>query len=93
MSNEEGKKELLEVFEMLSSEDNVGSGLLGDDLEAFVRQMVSDQFHIAVDANRSIEILQINRGIILRRGKTFVLSSRLAIDFVEREKRERLNRP
>lgn len=62
---------------MFPSEDNVSRGLIIGDLEAFVREMIPHQFHIAVDSNQSIERVQLNHGIIVRRWKTFTLSSRL----------------
>lgn len=47
---------LLEIFEMFSRENDIRLRLIVYYLKMFINEMISNQFNISVNVNRSIEL-------------------------------------
>ena len=66
---------LLEVFEVLSGEDDVCIRLTVDDSKAFIDEMITNEFHIGANLNRSVELSEIDHRVIIGRRNRFICSS------------------
>jgi hypothetical protein len=60
---------------MLPGEDDVRFRLIVGDSKAFIDQMITDEFDVGANFNRSVEMGEIDHWIIIGRGSTFICSS------------------